>query len=90
MSQFRMTEFGTLEIVTEAEVKETEAETKAETAPAHSSTPPPEAQSEPGTARSPANQLHTPALEGKTTLQFSKWLCHSHMNSVYFTQRATL
>ncbi|KAF7669719.1 hypothetical protein LDENG_00147160 [Lucifuga dentata] len=57
--RFRMTEFGTLEIVTDLEVKGKEAEPNCETldpAPSHSPTPPPEVQSGTGTGAAPANQ----------------------------------
>ncbi|CAN9514233.1 unnamed protein product [Ophioblennius macclurei] len=57
--RFRMTEFGTLEIVTDQEVKGQETEPKRETldpAPSHTPTPPPESQSQASTAASPANQ----------------------------------
>lgn len=50
--QFRMTEFGTLEIVTDLEVKGQQAETKSETldpAQSHTPTPPPEGQSQTST-----------------------------------------
>ena len=66
--QFRMTEFGTLEIVTDLEVKGQEAEPKCETldpAPSHSPTPPPEGQSQTGTAAAPANQSQSGSSQGK-------------------------
>ncbi|KAG7242021.1 hypothetical protein INR49_024066 [Caranx melampygus] len=52
--RFRMTEFGTLEIVTDLEVKGQEAEPNRETldpAPTHTPTPPPEGQSQVGIAK---------------------------------------
>lgn len=57
-----MTEFGTLEIVTDLEVKGQEAVSNSETldpAPSHTPTPPPEAQSQTGSATAPANQNKT-------------------------------
>ena len=54
-----MTEFGTLEIVTDLEVKGQQAEPNCETldpAQSHTPTPPPEGQSQSGTAAAPANQ----------------------------------
>uniref|UniRef100_A0A4W6CHR6 L3MBTL histone methyl-lysine binding protein 1b n=1 Tax=Lates calcarifer TaxID=8187 RepID=A0A4W6CHR6_LATCA len=54
--RFRMTEFGTLEIVTDLEVKGQEAEPNRETldpAPSHTPTPPPEGQSQTGIAKAP-------------------------------------
>uniref|UniRef100_A0A8C7XHP3 L3MBTL histone methyl-lysine binding protein 1b n=1 Tax=Oryzias sinensis TaxID=183150 RepID=A0A8C7XHP3_9TELE len=60
--RFRMTEFGTLEIVTDLEVKGQEAVSNSETldpAPSHTPTPPPEAQSQTGSATAPANQNKT-------------------------------
>nr|XP_020462861.1 lethal(3)malignant brain tumor-like protein 3 isoform X2 [Monopterus albus] len=56
---FRMTEFGTLELVSDLEVKGQEAEPNRESldpAPSHTPTPPPEGQSQTGTAAAPANQ----------------------------------
>uniref|UniRef100_A0A8C9X3L3 L3MBTL histone methyl-lysine binding protein 1b n=1 Tax=Sander lucioperca TaxID=283035 RepID=A0A8C9X3L3_SANLU len=57
--RFRMTEFGTLEIVTDLEVKGQKAEPNRQTldpAQSHTPTPPPEGQSQTGTATAPANQ----------------------------------
>lgn len=54
-----MTEFGTLEIVTDLEVKGQKAEPNRQTldpAQSHTPTPPPEGQSQTGTATAPANQ----------------------------------
>lgn len=66
--QFRMTEFGTLEIVTDLEVKGQEAEPNRETldpAPTHTPTPPPEGQSQVGIAKAPANQSQPGSSQGK-------------------------
>uniref|UniRef100_A0A667XG75 L3MBTL histone methyl-lysine binding protein 1b n=1 Tax=Myripristis murdjan TaxID=586833 RepID=A0A667XG75_9TELE len=66
--RFRMTEFGTLEIVTDSEVKGQEAEPNSETldpAPSHSPTPPPEGQSDTGTATAPANHSQPGSSQGK-------------------------
>lgn len=63
-----MTEFGTLEIVTDLEVKGQEAEPNRETldpAQSHTPTPPPEGQSQPGTAKAPANQSQPGSSQGK-------------------------
>lgn len=66
--QFRMTEFGTLEIVTDLEVKGQETQPNRETldpAPSHTPTPPPEGQSQAGTAKAPANQNQPGSSQGK-------------------------
>ncbi|XP_061572788.1 lethal(3)malignant brain tumor-like protein 4 [Cololabis saira] len=71
--RFRMTEFGTLEIVTDLEVKGQSAEPKSETldpAPSHTPTPPPEAQSQTGSTIAPASQSKPGAqtkVEGSST-----------------------
>nr|XP_057940862.1 lethal(3)malignant brain tumor-like protein 4 isoform X2 [Doryrhamphus excisus] len=65
--RFRMTEFGTLEIVTDIEVKGQEPELKSGTldpAPSHSPTPPPEGQSQGKTAAVPANKSQSAAPPG--------------------------
>uniref|UniRef100_A0A7N8YKI1 L3MBTL histone methyl-lysine binding protein 1b n=1 Tax=Mastacembelus armatus TaxID=205130 RepID=A0A7N8YKI1_9TELE len=56
--RFRMTEFGSLELVSDQEVKGQEAEPNHETldpAQSHTPTPPPEGQSQSSTAAAPAN-----------------------------------
>lgn len=66
-----MTEFGTLEMVTDLEVKGQEAEPKSGTldpAPSHSPTPPPEAQPGSGKAIAPANQSQPGSSQGKTMI----------------------
>ncbi|XP_054638900.1 lethal(3)malignant brain tumor-like protein 4 isoform X2 [Dunckerocampus dactyliophorus] len=66
--RFRMTEFGTLEIVTDVEVKGQEPETKSGTldpAPSHSPTPPPEGQSQGKTTAVPAHKSQSAASQGK-------------------------
>ncbi|KAM9723841.1 lethal(3)malignant brain tumor-like protein 4 isoform 2-T3 [Menidia menidia] len=66
--RFRMTEFGTLEIVTDLEVKGQEAVPNCETldpAPSHTPTPPPEGQSQTGTAKAPANQSKPGSSQAK-------------------------
>lgn len=66
ISQFRMTEFGTLEMVTDPEVKEQEAEASTATldpAPSHSPTPPPEGKSD--TVTAPANQTQAGSSKGR-------------------------
>ncbi|XP_024917472.1 lethal(3)malignant brain tumor-like protein 4 isoform X2 [Cynoglossus semilaevis] len=66
--RFRMTEFGTLEIVTDLEVKGQETQPNRETldpAPSHTPTPPPEGQSQAGTAKAPANQNQPGSSQGK-------------------------
>ncbi|XP_077382079.1 lethal(3)malignant brain tumor-like protein 4 isoform X2 [Festucalex cinctus] len=58
--RFRMTEFGTLEIVTDLEVKGQQPVPKKDTldpVPSHSPTPPPEGQSQTNTAPTPANNI---------------------------------
>lgn len=63
-----MTEFGTLEIVTDLEAKSQEAEPKRETldpAPTHTPTPPPESQSQVGTAKAPANKSQPGSSQAK-------------------------
>uniref|UniRef100_A0AAQ5YII7 L3MBTL histone methyl-lysine binding protein 1b n=1 Tax=Amphiprion ocellaris TaxID=80972 RepID=A0AAQ5YII7_AMPOC len=68
--RFRMTEFGTLEIVTDLEVKGQQAEPNSETldpAPSHTPTPPPEGQSQSGTATAPANQSKPGSSQAKGT-----------------------
>uniref|UniRef100_A0A665WBC1 Lethal(3)malignant brain tumor-like protein 4 n=1 Tax=Echeneis naucrates TaxID=173247 RepID=A0A665WBC1_ECHNA len=68
--RFRMTEFGTLEIVTDVEVKGQEAEPKSEIldpAPSHTPTPPPEGQSQTGTVKASANQSQPGSSQGKGT-----------------------
>lgn len=57
--QFRMTEFGTLEIVTDLEVKGQQMEPKCATldpVQSHTPTPPPENQTQISTAAASANQ----------------------------------
>uniref|UniRef100_A0A3B3BF33 L3MBTL histone methyl-lysine binding protein 1b n=1 Tax=Oryzias melastigma TaxID=30732 RepID=A0A3B3BF33_ORYME len=66
--RFRMTEFGTLEIVTDLEVKGQEAVSNSETldpAPSHTPTPPPEAQSQTASAAAPANQSKAGSTQTK-------------------------
>ncbi|XP_053743438.1 lethal(3)malignant brain tumor-like protein 4 isoform X1 [Synchiropus splendidus] len=67
--RFRMTEFGTLEIVTDVEVKGQEAAPKSGTldpTSSHSPTPPPESQSQTGTAVTLMNKLQTVSTQGPT------------------------
>ncbi|XP_041844306.1 lethal(3)malignant brain tumor-like protein 4 [Melanotaenia boesemani] len=66
--RFRMTEFGTLDIVTDLEVKGQETERNCETldpAPAHTPTPPPEGQSQTGTAKALTNQSKPGSSQAK-------------------------
>lgn len=66
--QFRMTEFGTLEIVTDPEVKGQQAEPNCETldpAQSHTPTPPPESQSQPSTAAAPTNHSQPGSSQAK-------------------------
>ncbi|XP_062255063.1 lethal(3)malignant brain tumor-like protein 4 isoform X1 [Platichthys flesus] len=68
--RFRMTEFGTLEIVTDPEVKGREAVPKRETldpAPTHTPTPPPEGQSQTSKAKVPANQGQPGSSQAKAS-----------------------
>lgn len=63
-----MTEFGTLEIVTDLDVKGQQAESNCETldpAQSHTPTPPPEGQSQTGTAATPANQSQPGSSQAK-------------------------
>lgn len=63
-----MTEFGTLELVSDLEVKGQEAEPNHETldpAPSHTPTPPPEGQSQTGKAAAPANLSQPGSSQGK-------------------------
>ena len=65
-----MTEFGTLEIVTDPEVKGQQAEPKRGTldpAPTHTPTPPPEGQSQTSKAKVPANQSQPGSSQAKGT-----------------------
>lgn len=66
--QFRMTEFGTLEIVTDLEVKGQQAAPNSETldpAQSHTPTPPPEGQSQTSKAAAPANQSQSGSSQAK-------------------------
>uniref|UniRef100_A0A3Q4AJB5 SAM domain-containing protein n=1 Tax=Mola mola TaxID=94237 RepID=A0A3Q4AJB5_MOLML len=66
--RFRMTEFGTLEIVTDLEVKGQQAEPNCETldpAQSHTPTPPPESQSQPSTAAAPTNHSQPGSSQAK-------------------------
>lgn len=66
--QFRMTEFGTLEIVTDLEVKGQQAEPNCKTldpAQSHTPTPPPEGQSQTSTATAPPNQSQPGSSQAK-------------------------
>ncbi|XP_061811248.1 lethal(3)malignant brain tumor-like protein 4 isoform X1 [Nerophis lumbriciformis] len=66
--KFCMTEFGTLEIVTDVEVKRPKLESKSGTldpAPSHSPTPPPESQSQGKTATVPSNKSESASSQGK-------------------------
>lgn len=63
-----MTEFGTLELVSDLEVKGQEAEPNRETldpAPSQTPTPPPEGQSQTSKAATPANQSQPGSSQGK-------------------------
>lgn len=63
-----MTEFGTLEIVTDLEVKGKQAEPNCETldpAQSHTPTPPPEGQSQTSTAAAPTNQSQPASSKAK-------------------------
>uniref|UniRef100_A0A3B5MS08 L3MBTL histone methyl-lysine binding protein 1b n=1 Tax=Xiphophorus couchianus TaxID=32473 RepID=A0A3B5MS08_9TELE len=66
--RFRMTEFGTLEIVTDVEVKGQEAEANRETlnpVPSHTPTPPPEVQSQASTATALVNRSKPGSSQAK-------------------------
>lgn len=64
--QFRMTEFGTLEIVTDLEVKGQKAEPETlDPAQSHTPTPPPESQLQTGKDTAPANQSEPGSSKGK-------------------------
>lgn len=66
--QFRMTEFGTLEIVTDQEVKGQQTEPKCETldpVQSHTPTPPPENQSQISTAATSTNQNQPGSSQAK-------------------------
>uniref|UniRef100_H2T7N5 L3MBTL histone methyl-lysine binding protein 1b n=1 Tax=Takifugu rubripes TaxID=31033 RepID=H2T7N5_TAKRU len=66
--RFRMTEFGTLEIVTDLEVKGQQTEPKCETldpVQSHTPTPPPETQSQLGTAAASSNQNQPGSSQAK-------------------------
>uniref|UniRef100_A0A7N8XED0 L3MBTL histone methyl-lysine binding protein 1b n=1 Tax=Mastacembelus armatus TaxID=205130 RepID=A0A7N8XED0_9TELE len=66
--RFRMTEFGSLELVSDQEVKGQEAEPNHETldpAQSHTPTPPPEGQSQSSTAAAPANVSQPGSSQGK-------------------------
>uniref|UniRef100_A0A671UJG8 L3MBTL histone methyl-lysine binding protein 1b n=1 Tax=Sparus aurata TaxID=8175 RepID=A0A671UJG8_SPAAU len=66
--RFRMTEFGTLEIVTDLEVKGQQAAPNSETldpAQSHTPTPPPEGQSQTSKAAAPANQSQSGSSQAK-------------------------
>ncbi len=63
-----MTEFGTLEIVTDLEVKGQQAESNCETldpAQSHTPTPPPEGQSQTSAATASANQSQPGSSQAK-------------------------
>lgn len=65
-----MTEFGTLEIVTDLEVKGQQAEPNCETldpAQSHTPTPPPEGQSQKSTATAQTNQSQSASSQAKGT-----------------------
>lgn len=73
-----MTEFGTLEIVTDLEVKGQEAVSNSETldpAPSHTPTPPPEAQSQTASAAAPANQSKAGSTQTKGLTACVKHFC---------------
>lgn len=66
--QFRMTEFGTLEIVTDLEVKGQQTEPKCETldpVQSHTPTPPPETQPQLGAAAASSNQNQPGSSQAK-------------------------
>lgn len=66
--QFRMTEFGILEIVTDLEVKGQQAEPKSETldpAQSHTPTPPPEGQSQTSTTPAQTNLCQSAVSQAK-------------------------
>lgn len=66
-----MTEFGTLEIVTDLEVKGPQAEPKSKTldpAQTHTPTPPPEGQSQTSTAGAPTNPGQPGSSQAKGTI----------------------
>lgn len=66
--QFRMTEFGTLEIVTDLEVKGQQTEPKSETldpVQSHTPTPPPENQPQISTAAASTNQSQPGSSQAK-------------------------
>lgn len=66
-----MTEFGTLEIVTDLEVKGQQADSNCETldpAQSHTPTPPPEGQSQTSTAAAPTNQSQPASSKAKGTI----------------------
>uniref|UniRef100_A0A7N8XPE2 L3MBTL histone methyl-lysine binding protein 1b n=1 Tax=Mastacembelus armatus TaxID=205130 RepID=A0A7N8XPE2_9TELE len=68
--RFRMTEFGSLELVSDQEVKGQEAEPNHETldpAQSHTPTPPPEGQSQSSTAAAPANVSQPGSSQGKVS-----------------------
>lgn len=68
VSQFRMTEFGTLEIVTDLDVKGQQAEPKSETldpAQSHTPTPPPEGQSQTSTKAAQTNPSQSASSQAK-------------------------
>ena len=75
-----MTEFGTLEMVTDPEVKRKEAEAGVETpdpVPAQSPTPPPEGKSDTAPVPAPANQTQAGSSKGKFPLdQGPQYLLH--------------
>uniref|UniRef100_A0A7N8Y1T7 L3MBTL histone methyl-lysine binding protein 1b n=1 Tax=Mastacembelus armatus TaxID=205130 RepID=A0A7N8Y1T7_9TELE len=77
--RFRMTEFGSLELVSDQEVKGQEAEPNHETldpAQSHTPTPPPEGQSQSSTAAAPANVSQPGSSQGKGML-------HVNNNNVF-------
>uniref|UniRef100_A0A8C7RYP2 L3MBTL histone methyl-lysine binding protein 1b n=1 Tax=Oncorhynchus mykiss TaxID=8022 RepID=A0A8C7RYP2_ONCMY len=74
--KFRMTEFGTLEIVTEPEVKEA-GPTPQNPAQSKSPTPPPEAQSESSASSSAAKEVQPLAPKGKVNIWAVMASCRS-------------
>uniref|UniRef100_A0A7N8XN31 L3MBTL histone methyl-lysine binding protein 1b n=1 Tax=Mastacembelus armatus TaxID=205130 RepID=A0A7N8XN31_9TELE len=79
--RFRMTEFGSLELVSDQEVKGQEAEPNHETldpAQSHTPTPPPEGQSQSSTAAAPANVSQPGSSQGKGMAEL-----HVNNNNVF-------
>lgn len=81
VSQFRMTEFGILEIVTDNEVKGQQVESNSETldpAQSHTPTPPPEGQSQTSTTAAQTNQSQSASSQAKGTIAHVSivWCCY--------------